>query len=63
MKEVYTKPELETETLQCDHCGWKGKGTEARIVDLYGIAKVQELHCPQCDTYLAGLSADSVKKD
>jgi predicted RNA-binding Zn-ribbon protein involved in translation (DUF1610 family) len=62
MKEVYSKQELETEVLECDNCGWKGKGSEARIVDLYGIAKVQEIHCPNCDAYLAGLRAESTNE-
>ena len=58
MKEVYTKEELENATLQCDNCGWQGKGSEAKIVDLYGVAKTEEIHCPNCDTYLAGLRTD-----
>lgn len=61
MKEVYSQEEFATATLQCDKCGWTGVGTEASIIDFYGIAKVQEIHCPNCDTYLAGLLRDSGK--
>jgi hypothetical protein len=63
MKEIYSKQELETEVLECDNCGWKGKGSEARIVDFYGIAKVEEIHCPNCDAYLAGLLTETTNEE
>jgi hypothetical protein len=55
MKEVYSEEEFSDEILECPKCGWKGKGSEAVIIDLYGVTDVQEIHCPNCDHYLAGL--------
>ena len=58
MKPVYSDIELEDQLLKCDNCGWQGKGDDARIVDFYGVSKTQEIHCPNCDEYLANLHID-----
>lgn len=60
MKEVYDDIRFDERELKCPNCGWEGKGSEAIIIDLYGLAKVKEVHCPSCDTYIAGLRS---KKD
>lgn len=55
MRKVYTEVEFYEETILCDRCGWEGSGYDVNIVDLYGLAKVKEVHCPNCDTHLAGI--------
>lgn len=55
MKEVYNDKEFPESDLRCPKCNWEGKGRDALIIDLYGVAEVKEVHCPKCDKYLAGL--------
>lgn len=55
MRKVYSEGEFYDETILCDRCGWEGSGYDVNIVDLYGLAKVKEVHCPKCDTHLAGI--------
>jgi len=55
MRKVYTEGEFYDESISCDRCGWEGSGYDVNIVDLYGLAKVKEVHCPNCDTHLAGI--------
>jgi hypothetical protein len=58
MKKVYKENTLDTIDITCDACKWKGKGSEANIIDLYGLTKYQELHCPDCDAFLANVDPD-----
>ncbi|HVG13360.1 MAG TPA: hypothetical protein VM935_00315 [Chitinophagaceae bacterium] len=61
MRKVYTEGEFYDESILCDRCGWEGSGHDVNIVDLYGLAKLKEIHCPSCDTHLAGI-AKAVRK-
>jgi hypothetical protein len=55
MRKLYNDGEFYDESILCDRCGWEGSGYDVNIVDLYGLAKVKEIHCPSCDTHLAGI--------
>jgi hypothetical protein len=55
MKPVFNEREFDDQTLQCTHCQWQGKGSDAVIIDLYGITDYQEVHCPSCDAFLGNL--------
>ncbi len=55
MDPIYYENDFDDKTLQCDHCKWEGKGSETILIDLYGLADHQEIHCPNCDAYLGSL--------
>jgi hypothetical protein len=64
MRKVYNEREFYDKSILCDRCGWEGTGYDVNIVDLYGLAKVKEVHCPNCDSHLAGIEkASNVEKD
>lgn len=52
---VYSENSFDEQEISCSDCGWKGTGRDTNIVDLYGVSKLKEIHCPECDAYLAGL--------
>lgn len=58
MKEVFSEREFENLQITCPNCGWKGLGSDTNIIDLYGLTKLREVHCPTCDTYIAGLQRE-----
>lgn len=58
MKEVFPEHGFDGVTVTCPNCGWKGKGSETNIIDLYGLSKLKEAHCPSCDTHIASLSRE-----
>lgn len=62
MDEIFNSEGFDEQVLTCPKCGWKGKGSEAIIIDLYGLSKVQEVHCPNCDHYLGGLNVEDRKE-
>lgn len=47
------------QTITCPNCGWSGKGADVHIIDLYGLSKMKEVHCPDCDYSLGSLNEDS----
>ena len=55
MEKVFNERDFEDQTLQCSKCQWQGRGSEAIIIDLYGLTEFQEVHCPSCDTFLGNL--------
>ena len=55
MEKVFFEDDFDDQLIQCDNCNWKGEGREAVIIDLFGISKTQEVHCPKCDNYLGAL--------
>src|SRR5256885_514530 len=55
MPEVFSSIGFDDLQLKCNKCGWQGTGTDAVIIDLYGITKSQEVHCPNCDNHLGDL--------
>jgi hypothetical protein len=63
MRKLYNEREFDGEHIRCDRCGWEGRGDDANIVDFYGLARVQEVHCPNCDAYLAGVSKVDYRAD
>ncbi len=58
MRQTYNENNFDEQAISCSACGWNGKGSDTNIIDLYGITKVKEVHCPKCDAYIAGI-ADS----
>lgn len=57
MKDVFPAYGFDKAQLTCPNCGWNGIGSETNIIDLYGLTKLKEVHCPSCDTYIAGLES------
>jgi predicted RNA-binding Zn-ribbon protein involved in translation (DUF1610 family) len=55
MQEVFPEKDFDDVPITCPNCGWEGLGSETNIIDLYGLSKLKEVHCPSCDTYIAGL--------
>lgn len=45
------------EDLVCEKCGWAGKASDANLIDFYGVSKIKELHCPNCDTIVATIKS------
>jgi hypothetical protein len=50
-------------TITCPNCGWNGLGADTNIIDLYGLTKLKEVHCPACDNYIAGLERERAPGD
>ena len=55
MQKVYNERGFDDEVISCGRCGWEGSGYDVNIVDLYGLSKIKEIHCPTCDSYLGGV--------
>lgn len=55
MQKVYNERGFDDEVMSCGRCGWEGSGYDVNIIDLYGLSKVKEIHCPRCDSYLGGV--------
>ena len=55
MQKVYNERGFDEEVIRCGRCGWEGSGYDANIIDLYGLSRVKEVHCPKCDSYLGGI--------
>ena len=55
MQKVYNERGFDDEIIKCGRCGWEGSGYDVNIIDLYGLSKVKEIHCPNCDSYLGGV--------
>ena len=55
MQKVYNERGFDDEVINCGRCGWEGSGYDVNIVDLYGLSKIKEIHCPNCDSYLGGV--------
>jgi|RhiMethySRZTD1v2_1073278.scaffolds.fasta_scaffold3363289_1 hypothetical protein len=64
MQKVYNERGFDDEIIKCGRCGWEGSGYDVNIIDLYGLSKVKEVHCPSCDSYLGGVqNADNKISD
>ena len=64
MQKVYNERGFDDEVMSCGRCGWEGSGYDVNIIDLYGLSKVKEIHCPRCDSYLGGVqNADNKTTD
>ncbi len=55
MQKVYNERGFDDEVISCNRCGWEGSGYDVNIVDLYGLTRIKEIHCPRCDSYLGGV--------
>jgi hypothetical protein len=55
MQKVYNERGFDDEVIICGRCGWEGSGYNVNIIDLYGLSKIKEVHCPNCDSYLGGV--------
>jgi hypothetical protein len=53
---IFNENEFNTQMLTCSNCGWTGRGSEAVVIDLYGLAKAKQVNCPACDNNLGSLS-------
>lgn len=49
MLKEYSENKFDEQTVSCDNCHWKGKGSDTVIIDFYGLSDECEIHCPQCD--------------
>lgn len=49
--------------IKCPHCGWQGKGDETHIVDFFGVVRVKEVHCPNCDKKLGNIEEEEIQGD
>jgi len=52
---IYYPINFGEQKITCSNCGWTGTGSEAIIIDLYGIGDVQQVNCPDCDNNLGSL--------
>lgn len=59
---IYNPQAFDQENVACPKCGWTGKGRDTLIIDLYGITKNREVHCPECDNYLGALPLENNPK-
>lgn len=55
MQKVFNERGFDEEVISCGRCGWEGSGYDANIIDLYGLSRVKEVHCPKCDSYIGGI--------
>lgn len=55
MQKVFNERGFDEEVISCARCGWEGSGYDANIIDLYGLSRVKEVHCPKCDSYIGGI--------
>jgi hypothetical protein len=46
---------FDQEKITCSNCGWTGPGSEAIIIDFYGIGKARQVKCPNCKNNLGSL--------
>jgi hypothetical protein len=63
MKEVFPERDFDEMEVICPNCGWSGVGSDTIIIDLYGLSKIREVHCPSCDTYIAGLFRENTRSN
>ena len=61
MQKVYNERGFDEEVISCGRCGWEGSGYDANIIDLYGLSRVKEVHCPKCDSYLGGVQNADIR--
>lgn len=61
MQEI-NETELSSITLQCHHCGWKGNGLDAAIIDFYGLVPTKEIRCPECNEKLGEMHKTTTPK-
>lgn len=52
---VFDWKDFNEQKITCSNCGWTGTGSEAIIIDMYGIGDVKLVSCPGCDTTLGTL--------
>jgi len=56
---IFDQRTFDDHPLTCPKCGWRGVGSDAIVVDFYGIGKFKEVTCPNCDEYLGNLSREN----
>ena len=59
---IYDLKLFYTQSITCPNCGWQGKGSEAIIIDMYGIGDVRQVTCPNCDNFLGNLPREGEPK-
>ncbi|MBD0284625.1 MAG: hypothetical protein ICV51_04340 [Flavisolibacter sp.] len=62
MLPVFNERDFDNQPLNCPRCHWKGNGSEAVIIDFYGITKMKEAHCPNCDANLARVKRENANR-
>jgi uncharacterized Zn-finger protein len=60
---IYDPITFNEEKITCSNCGWTGTGSEAIIIDLYGIGNAQQVNCPDCDNKLGHLPRRDTNKE
>lgn len=48
----FQEDSFDDQTINCQKCNWTGKGSDAIIIDFYGVVSDKEVHCPKCDKRL-----------
>jgi len=46
---------FDEQSIHCTKCNWTGKGSDAIVIDFYGVVPDKEVHCPKCDRRLGVL--------
>ena len=57
MHTVFTPEILKCSEVKCNHCTWKGKGSEIEQEYLF-LTDAIELYCPECKTYLGFINQE-----
>jgi hypothetical protein len=60
---IYDPINFDEQKITCSNCGWTGAGSEAIIIDLYGIGDAQQVKCLACDNNLGSLPGRDASKD
>jgi hypothetical protein len=53
---IFNENEFSAQLLSCSNCGWSGRGSEATVNDMYGLANAKQVSCPVCDNNLGSLA-------
>lgn len=55
---LYNERDFFKQPIWCGNCHWKGEGSDANVIDFYGVTKSKEVHCPACDETIAMLEKE-----
>ena len=51
---------FDEQNISCDNCQWQGTGSDAIVIDFYGVVSDKEIHCPNCDRRLGILKKSAI---
>lgn len=58
MLQQYYERDFFKQPVSCPNCQWKGEGSDAIVIDFYGVTNNKEVHCPECDEKIALVEND-----